>query len=151
LEVSLAGQTQGFLYACILGLFLGALYDVFRVLRVFLHFDRRPVFFQDLFCCCAAAVATFLLALMVNWGEVRFYLLAGEIIGVCVYFLTVGEVTIRLAKVIYRVLSCVWNFFRRHLFRPVKNFLKRIFLFVSGKALNLKKSLKKRPEKQKTP
>ena len=117
MEVSLAGQTQGFLYACILGLFLGALYDVFRVLRVFLHFDRRPVFFQDL----------------------------------CVYFLTVGEVTIRLAKVIYRVLSCVWNFFRRHLFRPVKNFLKGIFLFVSGKALNLKKSLKKQPEKQKTP
>lgn len=150
MDLSFEAQTQGFLYACAVGFLLGAFYDFFRILRVFLRCDRRPVFFQDLFCCCVTAVVTFLLALAVNWGEIRFYLLAGQAIGVCVYFLTLGEITVRLARAVFHVLRRIWRFLRRWIFGP----LKRVGLKAGKLALRrlgeFKKTLKKPHKIKKT-
>ena len=63
--------------ALAVGFALGAFYDVFRIFRVFARSEKRQVIWQDIFVCFVAAVVSFLVALAVNWGEVRFYLLAG--------------------------------------------------------------------------
>lgn len=94
---------------------------------------------------CAAFV-TFLLALGVNYGDVRFYILAGEIIGWCIYYLTVGMVT-------YQVFRFVTHIAHKFLIDPIKallfKFLHWIFrkLQLAGKkvkivGLNQKKRLK---------
>lgn len=113
--------------ALAVGFALGAFYDVFRIFRVFARSEKRQVIWQDIFVCFVAAVASFLLALAVNWGEVRFYLLAGESIGMCVYFLTLGEITFRLAKLLLRILTAVKNFLLRWIFRPIGRFFRWIF------------------------
>lgn len=150
METTLSAQSQGFLYACVLGFALGLFFDVFRVLRVFLRCERRPVFFQDLLCFSVAAVATFLLALGVNYGEVRFFLLAGEGIGVCVYFLTVGEITVRLAGLIFRAVRAVWLFFRNRIFRPVLRLFVRLGKWIFKKLPRMKKIDKNIGEIEKT-
>jgi spore cortex biosynthesis protein YabQ len=143
LEVTLAAQSQGLLVSCIVGFILGAVYDVFRVLRILFKSEKRHVFFQDLFFMAFAAVVTFLLALAVNWGEMRFYILAGEIIGICVYFLTVGEVTIRIAKLVYKVLYAVMKFIKKWLILPVARLFLRFGRFLSTKFFKFIKYLKK--------
>ena len=113
MEISLTDQMQGFYLACIAGAVLGLLFDVFRIVRILLNCKKISVFFQDLFCMFVAGVATFLVALATNWGQIRFYMLAGEAIGFCIYFLTAGEITVRLAKLICKILDKICCFLKR--------------------------------------
>ena len=106
--------------ALAVGFALGAFYDVFRIFRVFARSEKRQVIWQDIFVCFVAAVVSFLVALAVNWGEVRFYLL-------CVYFLTLGEITFRLAKLLLRILTAIKNFLLRWILRPIGRLFRRIF------------------------
>jgi spore cortex biosynthesis protein YabQ len=144
---TLAFQLQGFYISIGAGVVLGIIYDLFRIFRTVFHSEKRAVFFQDLFYMLCAALVTFLVALGVNYGEVRFYILAGEAIGWCLYFFTVGNVTIRIFCFISRVLH-------RFLIDPVKRILQGIFCWIAGKlkiigkkvrsaAINQKKRLKR--------
>jgi hypothetical protein len=94
----------------------------------------------------SAAFITFLLALGVSYGEVRFYILAGEMIGWCIYYLTAGMITIRLFK-------CISYLLHHFFINPTKKILLQIFLWFCSRAnilaqkvkivaLNLKKYLK---------
>lgn len=143
MEISLEVQSQGFYLACAAGFALGAVFDIFRILRVLLRCEKRPVFFQDLFCMALAGFVTFTVSLAVNWGETRFYIIAGEIIGGCIYFLTVGEVTVRIAKLIYRMLRAVKRFLKKWIFMPVYRLFARIFAALAKKLRRKQKTLKK--------
>nr|WP_319488188.1 spore cortex biosynthesis protein YabQ [uncultured Caproiciproducens sp.] len=123
MNLSLAAQLQGFVISIAAGVFLGAYYDVFRIFRTVFQSERRAVFFQDLFYMLSAAFITFLLALGVNYGEVRFYILAGEAIGWCLYYLTVGLVT-------YRVFRFVSKIVRKLLIIPMKKLITKISHFI---------------------
>ena len=112
----LASQLQGFVISVVAGVFLGAYYDAFRIFRTVFQSERRAVFFQDLFYMISAAFVTFLLALGVNYGEVRFYILAGEVIGWCLYFLTVGMVTIQVFRFVSKAV-------RKMIINPIKRLL----------------------------
>lgn len=133
MEVTLAAQSHGFIISCIVGFVLGAYYDFFRILRILCKTEKRHIFFQDIFFMICASIVTFLLVLAVNWGEIRFYIIAGEIIGICVYYLTVGEVTIRIAKLIYKFLLVVFHFIKRLLILPVSRILLSIWKYCSEK------------------
>ncbi|WP_255575750.1 spore cortex biosynthesis protein YabQ [Caproiciproducens faecalis] len=122
MNLSLTAQLQGFVLAIAVGVFLGAYYDVFRIFRTVFQSERRAVFFQDLFYMITAAFVTFLLALGVNYGEVRFYILAGEGIGWCLYFLTVGTVT-------YRMFCLIAKIVRKYIIVPVKKIIAKISHF----------------------
>jgi len=143
LEVTLAAQSHGLLIACIVGFALGAFYDVFRILRILCKTEKRHVFFQDIFFMACAAIVTFLLTLAVNWGEMRFYILAGEIMGICVYYLTVGEVTVRIAKLLYKLLSCIFKFVKRWLVLPVIRLFLSIGKFAARKFKKILETRKK--------
>ena len=134
---ALSFQLFGFAVSVAAGFLLGALYDVLRIWRDFLHSQRRAVFFQDFFYMVLCAFFTFLLALALSDGAVRFYLLAGEAVGWFVYYFTVGQVTSRL----FRFLS---GLLYRYLFNPLGGLLKRVAQWLCGKAKIFTKSLKKR-------
>lgn len=123
MNLSLTAQLQGFVISIAAGVFLGAYYDVFRIFRTVFQSERRAVFFQDLFYMLTAAFVTFLLALGVNYGEVRFYILAGEAIGWCLYYLTVGMVT-------YRVFRFVSKIIRKFIIVPIKKLIAKISQFI---------------------
>jgi spore cortex biosynthesis protein YabQ len=127
LNLSLSFQLQGFVISIATGVLLGAYYDVFRIFRTVFQSERRAVFFQDLFYMLSAAFVTFLLSLGVNYGEVRFYILAGEIMGWCLYYLTVGMVTIRVFQLVSKILH-------KLLINPIKKLLTKIFYFISKKS-----------------
>lgn len=141
--LTLAEQGQVFLYALAVGFALGAFYDLFRIFRVFARSEKRQVVWQDLFFCFIAAVASFLLALALNWGEIRFYLLAGEGIGMCVYFLTLGEITLRLARVLLRILLFLRSLFLRWIFSPVRRLFMWIFGGIWSRTVKIAKATKK--------
>ncbi len=118
MEQSLSSQPIIFGYACLFGILLGAYYDIFRIIRILTASERRHIFFQDVFYLGSCGVLTFLFTFAANKGEFRFYILAGEIIGWCVYHLTVGAVTLRLIKWIVSLLEKSIAFLNVHFFGP---------------------------------
>lgn len=110
MELSLAVQMQGFLLAIGAGFALAILYDVLKITRTMLRSTPSHVFWGDIVFMTVAAIVTFLLSLAACMGEVRFYILAGEGIGFCVYFLTIGLISIRVFRFIRKILDiCLFN------------------------------------------
>ncbi len=147
------GQWELFLYAGLLGVLLGAYYDVFRIIRYLTAQGKRQTFFWDLFYFFSSGVATFLFLLAANQGKMRFYLLAGELIGWCLYHLTLGQMTLFVTKVVVKVLQRIFFWVKSHILRPIwraicwiwKKFeinIKKVFNFAKKIAVKSKNNLK---------
>lgn len=110
-------ELQIFIYSCIFGSFLSLVYDLFRILRLFMC-KFWSVFIQDMIYFLISGVGTFLFILYFNFGEIRFYILVGEIIGWLIYYLTFGSL------------------FYKH-FSKIAKLMKKTSLSIYGKAYNL--------------
>ncbi|MFR5068993.1 MAG: spore cortex biosynthesis protein YabQ [Eubacteriales bacterium] len=86
MEVTLSSQLLSLGISALVGLALAVVYDVFRVTRILFRTGKIAMYVQDILYGIAAAFITFLLALAVNSGEIRFYIIGGELIGMAVYF-----------------------------------------------------------------
>lgn len=117
--ISLADQTMDFLLALAFGAGLGALYDVFRILRALIPTGKILIFFEDLLYWCVCGVLTFLFILGVNAGEIRGYLIVGELLGAMVYYGTIGRLIMRSAQAISRGIRCVLRFLRDKIIKPI--------------------------------
>lgn len=120
MEVAFSSQLWGIGLAVPVGVGLAVLYDLLRIWRILFDSGKWSVYVQDVLYGVGAALVTFLLALAVNYGEVRFYLLLGEGAGVAVYFLTLGRVTVRMAQVVHRGCKRLKAWFVRRIGVPVR-------------------------------
>ncbi len=111
MEWTNGSQVYDLLLSCGLGFLLGAYYDVFRVLRLALKSGKRAIFFQDVFFFASAAVITFLFALAVTDGQLRFYVFLGEGAGFAAYYFTIGRMVMRFAGVAIRAVLRAWKLF----------------------------------------
>lgn len=121
--ITIAGQVQEFFLSCLLGFILGVIYDIFRILRLFLKFGKKRIFLQDVIYMGICAVITFLFSLVTNYGEFRFYVIAGEILGFCSYYFTIGRLVGRLYKVVMVFARRFYKKLNGLIFIPAKNFL----------------------------
>lgn len=91
-SLSLAQQTKGFLLALGMGFLLGILYDLIRIIRISISRGKAAVIICDIIFCAVACICTFLFCLTVNEGEIRLYLVLGEVAGFFVYYFSLGAV-----------------------------------------------------------
>ena len=89
-------QATVLLLSLLFGMGLGAFFDVFRMVRLFVRCSAVTVFFQDLFCFLTSALASFLFVFEVNDGTVRLFILAAFLMGGLAFRLTVGQLLLRL-------------------------------------------------------
>ena len=93
---ALAQQTRAFLYAALLGLSLGFLYDILRALRMTLGAGRLLTGALDLIFCFVSAAGFFALTLVFCQGQVRSYGLVGAGLGAVLYFVGPSPVLLSL-------------------------------------------------------
>jgi len=120
-------QTITFLYAVALGILLCAVYDVFRIIRIAFGARHIAVFVEDLIFSLIALILTFVFVITFNNGEVRFFVLIGELLGFTIYYFTVGRAVMKLSKAIINLIKKLFRFvftpFAK-LFKAVKNKIK---------------------------
>lgn len=104
MEVVLADQTRAFLYAVILGLSLGVLYDFMRTLRIVFGAGRVFTGVLDLLFCLIAASAFFALTLVFAQGQVRSYTVGGAVLGGVLYFSGISPFALALLRPVGRFL-----------------------------------------------
>lgn len=93
--ITLSGQAGLLLAACLLGITLGAVYDIFRIVRVAFRCGKVSVFFQDILYWIICAAVTFIFLVLQNKGKVRVLILLSEALGAALYYYTIGAVVLR--------------------------------------------------------
>lgn len=143
---TLASQIMIFLFSFVLGSFLGLIFDIFKVVNSILEKNLKRVFFEDILYFILSAFATFIYVLIVNMGEIRFYILSGEIIGWLIYRFTFGRLIYKFILIITRFLYNWISRFKKYIISKLpKNRVKKLFkkiksiLHRSTKELKLKK------------
>ncbi len=145
-SVAHSQQLSIFIGALGLGFLLGILYDVFRAIRISFTSLKIINIIFDLLYFFVFSISTFLYILALNKGEVRFYIIAGEIIGAAVYYLSFGiaaiKLTNKLSRLIKSLFSCIFKAFSLP-FRFVTNIFSRLSEKISGHFKKSKKNSEK--------
>ncbi len=142
MEVTLSSQLFGLGISVLVGLVLAAVYDVFRVTRILFRTGKYVMYIQDIVYGAAAAFLTFLLALCVNSGEIRFYIVGGELVGMTVYFISIGRITVRIARFIYKICARVYRWLDQYIFKPIHSRYIKIKEFIINKISQMQKRKK---------
>ena len=137
LGTSVLEQAVIFLYAVALGGILCAVYDVFRIIRIAFGGKITAVFVEDIIFSIIALLLTFIFVVAFNNGELRFFVLLGELLGFTVYYFTLGRLTMSISKGIISLVKKLINL----LLMPFV----RLFGFLKGKIELKNKKTPKKP------
>lgn len=129
-----------------LGFLLGVLYDVVRAIRLSLPYSKIATVIFDLLYCFLFGIITFLFILALNKGEVRFYIIAGEIIGALFYYISFGIAVIKITDHVTAFLKKVYKLIFSIIRAPFR-LLKRLFVAIKNKMLLLFKKSEKNSQK----
>ena len=89
-------QTVIFLTSLGVGFLLGILYDMFRAIRLSLSKGHIATIIFDVIYFLLFGFISYIFILASNKGEIRSYIIVGEIIGAAFYYFSFGIVAIRL-------------------------------------------------------
>lgn len=109
LELAVYDQLWLFLYSCILGLCLAALYDVFRIARIAIKTNAIILFLEDVlyFTICAIATSAFLI--IQNQGKIRWFPIFGEFVGFIIYYFTIGKLVMKISTIIINAIKSLFK------------------------------------------
>ncbi|HIZ56174.1 MAG TPA: spore cortex biosynthesis protein YabQ [Firmicutes bacterium] len=155
IQIMLTQQTTAFLYACLLGVGLGLIYDIFRILRLAVPSGGIIIFVEDLLFFLVAGTATFLFMIRYNSGMLRGFIFVGELLGFSVYYFSIGTLVYRIADalinqirkifhMLFRIL--VWPFQKAFgfIYQRVRSFFVVIYTKLKNQDKKLKMCLKRR-------
>lgn len=101
-SVTVSLEMQCFLRSLLVGLPCGLLFDLCRTLRALLPHHFIAVFLEDTLCAFLCCFFVQCYAWSFCGGILRWQYLAGTVIGLCIYLLTVGAVWKRILQKLSR-------------------------------------------------
>lgn len=119
-------QTVIFLTSLGVGFLLGILYDVFRAIRLSLTKSRTATIIFDILYFFTFGFLSYIFILALNKGEIRSYIIIGEIIGAVFYYFSFGIVAIRLTDKFVAIINRIKKFIFTVISFPLK-LLHRLF------------------------
>ena len=121
--IGVNGQTVLFLRSLLLGAAIGALYDMFRVLRMALPHNTVAVFIEDVLFFGACATATFFFLMSTLYGQVRAFILLGECLGALVYALTASRIVMGFFACLIKAIRWMFRILYRLFVEPLKKMI----------------------------
>ena len=103
-----------FLRAIAVGAGIMACYDVFRMLRTAFRTADAVVFWEDIVFFAAAGMATWFYLLESCRGELRGFVMVGELLGGVLYFLTLGSLVMKIARPVIHFIHPSASYLSRH-------------------------------------
>lgn len=114
--VSLSTQALIFLCTVIGGLFVGFVYDLFRISRKVIKTNNWVIYLEDIFFWLIVSMIIFMVLFMCNAGEIRGYAIIGIVMGTIIYACTIShfvmkvslgiiDFTVKIVTAIYKTLK----------------------------------------------
>lgn len=138
--MNFSGQLETFIITVITGMFLGGLFDFYRIMRGVLRPRQIFTSLADLVYWLLATIIVFVALLFGNWGEIRLYVFVGLAAGILLYFRLLSRQVIRLLisviRLVVRSLNALKKLLVYTVVRPVAFLLRlaaRPFVFLAKK------------------
>lgn len=96
MEIDFYIQTQAFVYSLLLGVLLGAVYGIFKFLRIAFLSSKTSVVIADIVFMLIVSFALFFYSLATLFGYVRIYVVFGALCGFLFYRFTLGKLICRI-------------------------------------------------------
>lgn len=148
-SVEQSEQTLIFFASLGVGFLLGVLYDFLRALRLSFTKGRAAVVVFDLIYFSAVALGSYIFILAANKGEIRSYIIIGELLGALFYYFSLGVAVIKITDNFVKVLKCFYAFVFKVVSFPFRVIGKFFYRFCNKIKSFLKKSEKKSKKIQK--
>ena len=138
----ITNQLIYFLKSILCGAVLGLIFDAFKILRLFIKHNVGSIFIEDVMFCIISSVITYGFMVDISYGQIRIFILVGELIGLILYKLSLSKLLITLIVNIVKLLKRILNFVFsitllpvyklilivfKFIFKPVFKYLKKIF------------------------
>ena len=138
----ITNQLIYFLKSVLLGAVLGLIFDAFKISRLFIKHNVVAIFVEDVMFCIISSVITYSFMIDISCGQIRIFILAGELIGLVLYKLMLSKLLVTLIVNILNLLKQILNFvFKitfvpiyklmlivlKFIFKPIVNYMKKIF------------------------
>ncbi len=129
-EIDLADQITSFLLSILLGIILSVVFYTLESFRVAKRLGKVGVFVSDIFFFTVAGFVTFCFLIVRSNGEIRGYILLGELVGFWMFRLILSRFYI---KILSFVISIIDSFLFRlrdmasRLLRKIYNIFKKTF------------------------
>ena len=131
------------------GFLLGILYDFLRAIRMSFTRGKWSVVIFDLLYFFMVAFGSYIFILAVNKGEVRSYIIIGELLGAVFYYFSLGIALMKLTDKFVSILKRFYSFLFKIISFPFR-FMKTAFLKLYAKIkIFFQKSEKKSQKIQK--
>lgn len=141
--IEVSNQMLMFFQSCLLGIGLGLLYDVFRIIRIAVKTNSIIIFIEDIIYFIIVAVITFIFMIIQTEGQMRVFILFGELIGAILYYFTFGFVIIRVANKIIKFVKMIFSKLFKYFILPILKLIyvlyKSLYNFIFKINLKIKK------------
>lgn len=135
-----------FLASLGVGFLLGVLYDFLRTLRLAFTKGKWAVVIFDLIYFFAVAFLSYMFILAANKGEVRSYIIIGELLGAVFYYFSLGFALMKLTDKFVLILKRFYSFVFKIISFPFR-LIKRAFLKLYAKLKVLFQKSEKKSKK----
>ena len=125
--LSMSGQAWLFLSTVAIGFVMGFFYDVFRILRKTVPHRHWAVQLEDILYWAGVTFIIFYFMLHRNYGEVRFFSIAGAAVGMVIYFNSLSVLILKVSLTVIQFLQRVFLTAARIVLAPVR-LLFRLFV-----------------------
>ncbi len=143
-------QAYLFLVFSLTGIFIGCLFDFFRILRKLFKTSNLITYIEDILFWILTGIIVLYVIWYFNDGEIRLYLLLGLIMGIIIYILTISNIFFKVVfnilyktkKILTSILSPLFLFLTKifqNILKLLTNFHKKI-INLSNKRGNIKKN-----------
>ena len=92
--LSVNEQIRFFLYAVVMGVCFGPVYDALRAVRIVFPHPKALVFLEDILYTAFCGFCFFVFSTQFLWGELRAFVLVGALLGFLVYIFTAGRIVV---------------------------------------------------------
>lgn len=118
--LSLHNQAILFLITVVAGLLFGLLYDGVRILRLVGRHPNWLIQVEDFLYWLTVIFFMFLFLLHENYGEIRFFVIFGSLLGMLFYFLTISKPIMSISEAVIRIVKYILFLFLRIVFTPFR-------------------------------
>jgi len=122
--LSMSAQAWLFLTTVAMGFVIGFAYDVFRIVRKTVSHRHWVVQLEDIIYWVGVSLLMFYFMLHRNYGEVRFFSIAGAALGMIIYFYSLSLLVMKVSVAVIEFLKKVVLTAARILLGPVRLLLK---------------------------
>lgn len=124
---SIDTQIEVFLMSCVVGIVLGAIYDVFRIFRIIIPHMNILTAIEDIILLSLYGIFLMCFAFSLMRGQIRFFFIVGNFLGFMLWFFTMGSIINKVANRLkkYILILAKWIIYPFKKIRIIINSLKK--------------------------